>query len=44
MDPVNNLTYIFLSNRVNNNGDAGKFGRMNVRPNVQETIYRALQP
>lgn len=44
MDPVNNLTFIFLSNRVNNNGDAGKFGRMNVRPNVQETIYRALQP
>ncbi len=43
MDPVNNLTYIFLSNRVNNNGDPNKFGRMNVRPNVQEVIYRALK-
>ncbi len=42
VDPVYNLTYIFLSNRVNNNGDPGKFGRMNIRPRVQELIYQAM--
>lgn len=43
IDPVYNLTYIFLSNRVNNNGDPGRFSRMNVRSNVQEIIYGALK-
>lgn len=43
IDPVYNLTYIFLSNRVNNNGDANRFGRMNIRPKVQEVIYRAIR-
>ena len=42
MDPEKNLVFIFLSNRVNNNGDANRFLRMNVRPKVHETIYRAL--
>ncbi|ULQ52302.1 glycoside hydrolase family 3 N-terminal domain-containing protein [Flavihumibacter fluvii] len=43
IDPQFNLTYIFLSNRVNNNGDPGRFSKMNVRPNIQEVIYGALE-
>lgn len=42
-DPTQNLTYIFLSNRVNNNGDANRFLRMNVRGKVMETIYESLR-
>jgi CubicO group peptidase (beta-lactamase class C family) len=41
MDPVHQLTYIFLSNRVHPSG-SNKFLQMNVRPNVQDVIYRAL--
>ncbi len=43
MDPEKNLVFIFLSNRVNNNGDANRFLRMNVRPKVHETIYQAIR-
>lgn len=42
IDPAYNLTFIFLSNRVYNNGDANRFGRMNIRPKVHETIYKSL--
>jgi beta-N-acetylhexosaminidase len=42
IDPQYNLIFIFLSNRVNNNGDPNRFGRMNIRPKVHETIYQAL--
>jgi beta-glucosidase-like glycosyl hydrolase/CubicO group peptidase (beta-lactamase class C family) len=41
IDPKYNLVYIFLSNRVNS-PDQNKFGRMNIRPKVQEVIYNAL--
>ncbi|RYY29982.1 MAG: hypothetical protein EOO04_05925 [Chitinophagaceae bacterium] len=41
IDPKHNLTYIFLSNRVNS-PDQSKFGRMNVRPKVHEAIYAAM--
>ena len=41
IDPKNNLTYIFLSNRVNS-PDPNKFLKMNVRPKVHEVIYNAL--
>lgn len=44
IDPASHLTFIMLSNRVHNNGDANKFLRMNVRPKVLETIYQALRP
>jgi len=44
IDPKYNLTFILLANRVYNNGDAGRFGRLNVRPKVHETIYQALIP
>ncbi len=42
VDPQYNLIYIFLSNRVYNNGDANRFNRMNIRPKVHEAIYQAL--
>lgn len=42
IDPQLNLIYIFLSNRVVNNGDANRFLKMSVRPKVHEVIYKAL--
>jgi beta-N-acetylhexosaminidase len=44
IDPSANLIYIFLSNRVYNNGDMNRFLRMNVRPKVHELIYQSLSP
>ena len=44
IDPKYNLTFILLANRVNNNGDANKFLRMNIRGKVLETIYNSLSP
>lgn len=43
VDPEQNLIFIFLSNRVYNNGDVNRFLRMNVRPKVHELIYQSLQ-
>lgn len=43
MDPEKHLTFIMLSNRVHNNGDPGRFLKMNVRPRVLESVYQALQ-
>ncbi len=40
-DPVNNLVFVFLSNRVNAS-DSERFLQMNVRPKIYETIYRSL--
>ena len=43
VDPVQNLVFIFLSNRVNPDGGANKkLGEMNVRSNIQETIYQSI--
>ena len=42
VDPEYNLIYIFLSNRVTPNGNNNTLLRMNVRSNIQETIYRAM--
>ena len=44
IDPKHHLTFILLANRVNNNGDANRFLRMNIRGKVLETIYNALKP
>lgn len=41
IDPKYNLTYIFLSNRVNS-PDPNKFLKISVRPKVHEAIYQAL--
>lgn len=40
-DPQRNIVYLFLANRVNPDG-SNKFLKMNIRPKVHETIYRAL--
>lgn len=40
-DPQKNIVYLFLANRVNPDG-SNKFLKMNIRPKVHETIYRAL--
>lgn len=42
VDPLHNLIFIFLSNRVYNNGDTNRFNRMSVRPKVHELIYQSL--
>ena len=36
------LIYIFLSNRVTPTRNNTLFGKMNVRPNIQEAIYQAI--
>jgi len=41
-DPVNNLVYVFLSNRVCPDGVNPKLGRMNVRSKIHEAIYKAF--
>ena len=41
-DPENDLIYVFLSNRVNAE-DQSLFGKMNVRPNIQDVLYQALR-
>lgn len=42
VDPDNDLIYIFLSNRVTPTRNNTLFGKMNVRPNIQEAIYQAI--
>lgn len=41
-DPENNLTYIFLSNRVYPNAHNNLLVKMNIRTDLQEVIYKAL--
>ncbi|MEP7142324.1 MAG: glycoside hydrolase family 3 N-terminal domain-containing protein [Ferruginibacter sp.] len=41
-DPAKKLVYVFLSNRVCPVGDNPLLGKMNVRPAIHETIYRAM--
>ena len=41
-DPENKLTYIFLSNRVYPNAENNQLVKMNIRTDLQEVIYKAL--
>lgn len=41
-DPAKQIVFIFLSNRVNPQ-ESSRLGSMNVRGNIMETIYQALQ-
>ncbi len=41
VDPKYNIIFIFLSNRVNPN-ESNKLGEMNVRGNVMEAVYQAM--
>ncbi len=42
-DPENHLTYIFLSNRVYPNAENNRLVKMNIRTDLQEVVYKALQ-
>ena len=42
VDPTQNLVYIFLSNRVTPTRNNNKLSQLNVRPNIQEAIYQAI--
>lgn len=42
-DPKYNLTYVFLSNRVYPDAENWKIISMNVRTDIQDLIYRAIQ-
>ena len=39
----NHLTYIFLSNRVYPNAENNRLVKMNIRTDLQEVVYKALQ-
>ena len=41
-DPENNLTFVFLSNRVNPSADNNKLVKMGIRSSIQRVIYNAL--
>lgn len=42
VDPVNNIIFIFLTNRVNPTRENSAFNRLNIRPALFEQVYRAL--
>jgi beta-N-acetylhexosaminidase len=42
-DPTNNLTYIFLSNRVYPDAENNRLAKMNVRTDIQKVVYKALK-
>ncbi|WP_363322049.1 glycoside hydrolase family 3 N-terminal domain-containing protein [uncultured Pontibacter sp.] len=42
IDPVNNLVYVFLSNRVNPTRENPKLSRLNTRTKVMQVVYDAL--
>ncbi|MBC5992320.1 glycoside hydrolase family 3 N-terminal domain-containing protein [Pontibacter cellulosilyticus] len=43
IDPVNNLVYVFLSNRVNPSRDNPKLSKLNTRTNVLQVVYDAME-
>ncbi|MDX5435754.1 MAG: serine hydrolase, partial [Pontibacter sp.] len=43
VDPVNNLVYIFLSNRVNPSRENPKLSKLNTRTNVLQVVYDAIE-
>ena len=43
IDPDTNLVYIFLSNRVNETRTNKKLSSLNIRPRIQEEIYKAMR-
>lgn len=43
IDPDNDLIYIFLSNRVNESRTQKNLTTLNIRPRIQEEIYKALK-
>ena len=43
VDPVNDLVYVFLSNRTYPNDGINKLARMGVRTKIQEVIYQSMK-
>lgn len=43
VDPVNNLVYVFLSNRTYPNDSINKLAKMGIRTKIQEVIYKSLK-
>lgn len=43
VDPEHDLVYVFLSNRVHPDTRPNKLAEMNIRTDIQELLYRALQ-
>jgi len=43
VDPVNDLVYVFLSNRTYPNDGVNKLARMSIRPKIQEVIYQSMK-
>jgi beta-glucosidase-like glycosyl hydrolase/CubicO group peptidase (beta-lactamase class C family) len=41
-DPANNLVFVFLSNRVHPSATSNKLAEMNVRTNIQQVFYDAM--
>nr|HPK06037.1 serine hydrolase [Bacteroidales bacterium] len=42
-DPKYELVYIFLSNRVYPSADNGKINKLNIRTNIHQVFYEALE-
>ncbi|WP_046313299.1 glycoside hydrolase family 3 N-terminal domain-containing protein [Pontibacter korlensis] len=43
VDPVNNLVYVFLSNRVHPTRENNLLGKLNTRTNVLQVVYDAIE-
>lgn len=43
VDPVNNLVYVFLSNRTYPNDGVNKLARMGIRTKIQEVLYQSFK-
>ena len=43
IDPENNMVYIFLSNRIYPNAENQKIMELNIRTNIHQAIYNALE-
>ncbi len=43
IDPINNMIYIFLSNRVNPSRTPNRFSTLSIRERIQEELYQALK-
>ena len=43
VDPVNHLTYVFLSNRVHPSATPNRLAQMNIRTQIQSELYRFLK-
>lgn len=43
VDPTNRLVYVFLSNRTYPSDGVNKLARMNIRTDIQETLYQSIK-